>query len=134
MPVLPVKAFPEVRKVDTDTHFVKPKYRVAIFVIDNSAHDRPTPSGAEHRSRRRASLDLQENESVRDPDEREEDGGAVEIALDHRTAAQRAAAAADAKGAREPRIFARVEQDEEDHDDGDDYLDDAEERVHGREV
>jgi hypothetical protein len=84
--------------------------------------------------RDRSVLDLQENESVRDPDQGEEDGGAVEIALDHRAAANRATAAADAEGAREPRIFARVEQDEEDHDDGDDYLDDAEKRVHGQEV
>ena len=58
----------------------------------------------------------------------------VEVALDHRAAAERAAATADAEGAGEARVFSRVQQDQEDQDDGEKYLEDAEERVHGQEV
>ena len=78
-----------------------------------------------------ASADLQQQEGVEDEEDREEDRRAIQVALDHRAAAEGAAAAADAKGAREPRVFARMQEHQEDEDDGDDHLQDAEERVHG---
>ena len=66
-----------------------------------------------------------------DEEDREEDRRAVEVALDHRAAAEGAAAAADPEGAREPGVFPRVQEDEEDQDAGDDHLEDCEKRVHG---
>ena len=76
------------------------------------------------------SLDLEQQERVQHEDDGEEDGRAVEVALDHRAAADRAAATADAEGAGEAGVFARVEQDQEDQHDGDDHLDKSEEREH----
>src|SRR5215475_11359067 len=75
-------------------------------------------------------LDLQQDDRVDDEQDREEDGGAVKIALDHRAAAEGAAPAADAEGAGEAGVFPGVQQDQEDQDPADDHLKDSEQRVH----
>jgi hypothetical protein len=67
--------------------------------------------------------DLEQDDRVHDEHDREEDRPAIEVALDHRPAAERAGAAADAEGAGEPRILAGVHQHEQDQHDGDDDLD-----------
>ena len=82
---------------------------------------------------RAALLDLEDDDRVHDEEHGEEDGGAVEVALDHRAAADRAATAADAEGTGKARVFARVQEHQEDEDDRDDHLKDAENRVHGAE-
>src|SRR5690349_11621524 len=70
--------------------------------------------------------DLQQDEGVDHEEDREEDRRAVEVALDHRAAAEGAAPAADAEGAGEAGVFARVQQDQEDQHDGDDHLEESE--------
>src|SRR4051794_10046218 len=67
--------------------------------------------------RDRSVLDLQQKEGVEREDDGEEDRRAVQVALDHRAAADRAATAADPEGAGEAGVFARVEQDQEDQHD-----------------
>src|SRR5215204_4546152 len=81
-----------------------------------------------------SALDLEQQERVQDEEDREEDGRSIEVLLDHRAAAEAAAAgAADAEGTGETRVFPGVQQHEEDHDDRDDDLDGGEEREHERE-
>src|SRR5665811_2382381 len=90
-----------------------------------------TPNCAERPSR---SLKLEQHQGVDGEEDREEDRRAVEVALDHRAAAEGAAPAADAEGAGETGVFARVQEHEEDHQHGDDHLQEREEGVHGRAV
>ena len=54
----------------------------------------------------------------------------VEVALDHRAAAERPLAAADPECAREAGILARVHQHKEDQHDRDEYLEEREDRFH----
>ena len=61
--------------------------------------------------------------------QREDDRPAVQVALDERAAAERAGAGADAEGARQARVLARVEQDRADQDDREDDLEAAEDRL-----
>ena len=61
-------------------------------------------------------LNLQQDDVVEHEEDREEDRGAIEVALDHRAAPEGAAPAADAEGTGEAGIFARVKKDEEDED------------------
>jgi MFS family permease len=76
-------------------------------------------------------LDLQQQNRVDDERDREPDRPAVQVALDEGAAAERAGArTADAERAREPRILARVQQHEEDQDDGDEDLKYRENGVH----
>ena len=78
-------------------------------------------------------LDLQQDDRVREQRDAERDGPAVQVALDQRAAPERARArAADAERAREPGVLPRVKQHEEDQDHGDEYLQEGQERVHGR--
>jgi len=70
-------------------------------------------------------LDLEQDDRVDDEEDREEDRRPVEVALDHRAAAEGAAPATDAESAGEPRVFAGVQQDQKDQDDRDDHLEDA---------
>ena len=78
-------------------------------------------------------LDLQQDDRVHEQRDAERDRPAVQVALDERAAAERArAGAADAERTREPGVLARVQQHEEDQDDGDEHLQDGQERVHGR--
>jgi hypothetical protein len=76
--------------------------------------------------------ELQQHEDVDHEEDREEDRPAVQVALDERAAAERAAAAADAEGAGEAGVLARVQQHEQhdDHRQGD--LDEEKDRLHGR--
>jgi hypothetical protein len=68
-------------------------------------------------------LNLQKDDGVDDERDSERDGPAVEVALDERAAAKRARArAADSERAREARVLAGVQQDEEDQDDRDQDL------------
>jgi hypothetical protein len=75
---------------------------------------------------------LEEHDRVHEEQDREEDGPAVEVPLDHRAPAQWPGAAADAEGAGEPGILPGVHQHEEDQHDGDDDLQDREDRFHPR--
>jgi predicted MFS family arabinose efflux permease len=78
-------------------------------------------------------LDLQQDDRVDEQRDAEGDRPAVQVALDQRAAAERAGArAADAEGARQPGILARVQEHQEDEDDGDEHLQDRQKRVHGR--
>src|SRR5665811_2555342 len=86
-----------------------------------------TPNCAERPSR---SLKLEQHQGVDGEEDREEDRRAVEVALDHRAAAEGTAPAADAEGAGEAGVFARVQEDQEDHDDGDQDLHECEGGVH----
>ena len=100
----------------------------AVEILDsaNGANGQRQPQG----STRSRLLDLQQYDGVEDEQDREEDRRPVEVALDHRAAAEGAAAAADAEGAGEAGVFAGVQQDQEDQHAGDDHLDEAQERVH----
>jgi hypothetical protein len=60
---------------------------------------------------RRAS-ELEQRDRVGEEEHREDDRPAVEVALDHRAAAERSRAAADAERAREARVLAGVHQHE----------------------
>jgi predicted MFS family arabinose efflux permease len=83
--------------------------------------------------RARGPSDLQEDDRVHRERDREGDRPAVEIALHERAAAEGPRArAADAERAGEPAVLARVQQHQEDQDEGDDDLDDRQEGVHGR--
>jgi hypothetical protein len=66
--------------------------------------------------------DLEQRDRVREEHAREDDRPAVEIALDHRAAAERPGAAADAERAGEARILAGVHEHEQDQHDGNDDL------------
>jgi predicted MFS family arabinose efflux permease len=78
-----------------------------------------------------ASLDLQQDDDVDDERHREPDRPAVQVSLDERASAERAAAgAADPERSRKTRVLARMEQDQEDQDDRQEDLDNAEERIH----
>ena len=61
------------------------------------------------------------------------DGPAVEVALHERPAAERPRARADAEGAGETGVLARMQEHEHDQDDREDHLESAEDRLHGRE-
>src|SRR5665811_325947 len=87
-----------------------------------------TPNCAERPSR---SLKLEQHQGVDGEEDREEDRRAVEVALDHRAAAEGAAPAADAEGAGETGVFARVQEDQEDQDPCDQNLDYGQKGVHG---
>ena len=86
--------------------------------------------GRDPRPRAGEDLDLQQDDRVDGEEDGEEDRRPIEVALDHRAAAEGAAAAADAEGAGEAGVFAGVEQDQEDQDPGDDHLQNREEGVH----
>ncbi len=82
---------------------------------------------------RRGRSDLQQDDRVDRERDREGDRPAVQVALHEGAPTERArAGAADAEGAGEPAVLARVQQHEEDQDEADDDLDHREERVHGR--
>ncbi len=66
--------------------------------------------------------DLQQQERVGEQQDREANGPAVEVALDHGPATERAGAAADAKGAREARVLAGVHEHQQDEHHSDDNL------------
>ncbi len=68
---------------------------------------------------------LEQHDRVDQEQHAEEDRPAVEVLLDHRAAAERALAAADAEGPGQARILAGVHQHEEDHDDCDRDLEDG---------
>ena len=74
--------------------------------------------------------ELEQDDRVQEEQDCEEDGPAVQIALDHRAPAERTRAAAHAKGAGKAGILAGVHQDEkyDDHREGD--LDDRIDRFH----
>ena len=77
--------------------------------------------------------DLQQDDGVQEQRDAERDRPAVQVALDQRAAAERARTrAADAEGAREPGVLARVQKHQEHQHDGDEDLQDGEKRVHGR--
>jgi MFS family permease len=68
-------------------------------------------------------LDLQQHDRVHDQRDREHHRPPVQVPLHERAAAERPGAGApDAERAREPRVLARVQQHQEDEDDGDDDL------------
>ena len=71
----------------------------AVEILDRERR-RQRPVGAAP-----APLDLQQDDRVDDEEDGEEDRRPVEVALDHRAAAEGAAAAADAEGAGEARVF-----------------------------
>ena len=77
--------------------------------------------------------DLQEDDRVHGERDREADRPAVQVALDEGAPAERPrTGAADAERAREPGVLARVQQHQEDQDEGDEDLDHRKEGVHGR--
>ncbi len=77
--------------------------------------------------------DLQEDDRVHPERDREADRPAVQVALDEGAPAERPrTGAADAERAREPGVLARVQQHQEDQDEGDEDLDHRKEGVHGR--
>ena len=68
--------------------------------------EEPPNSATEGSSLRPEKLDLQQQERVKHEDDREEHSRAIQILLDHRAAADTAAAgAADAEGTGEARVF-----------------------------
>ena len=68
-------------------------------------------------------LDLQQHDRVHDQRDREHHRPPVQVPLHERAAAERPGAGApDAERAREPRVLARVQQHQEDEDDGDEDL------------
>lgn len=77
---------------------------------------------------------LEQQDRVQGEQDRETDRPTVEVALDHRAATERPLPAADAECARKARILTRVHQDEEDEADGDENLDNREDRFHGSSV
>jgi MFS family permease len=90
-------------------------------------------AGAKHETlgRGEAALNLQQQDGVDEQRHAEADRPAVQVALDQRATAERArAGATDAERAREAAVLARVQEHEEDEDDGDEYLQHGEERVH----
>lgn len=62
--------------------------------------------------------DLQQHDRVGEQQQREHDGPAVEVALDHGAAAERTGAAADAEGPGKPRVLAGVHEHEQHEHDG----------------
>jgi hypothetical protein len=91
------------------------------------------PAGEGHSLGVGAALDLQEQDRVGEQRDAERDRPPIQVALDERAAAEwPRAGAADPERAREPGVLPRVQQHEEDEDDGDEHLQDREERVHGR--
>jgi hypothetical protein len=73
---------------------------------------------------------LQQEDRVQNEQDPEYDGPAIEVALHHRSAAQRACAAADAEGSRQTGVFTRVHEHQEDQHNGDDDLHNREDRFH----
>lgn len=76
------------------------------------------------------SADLEQGDRVAEQQDREHDRPAVEVALDHRTAAQRPSPGADPKGAGEAGVLAGVHQHQEHQDDRDQHLQDPKEGEH----
>ena len=77
--------------------------------------------------------DLQEDDRVHPERDREADRPAVQVALHEGAPTERPRSGpADAERAREPAVLARVQQHEEDQDEGDEDLDHRKEGVHGR--
>jgi hypothetical protein len=76
----------------------------------------------EARGGAREGSDLEQRDRVPEEHAREEDRPAVEVALDHRAAAERPGAAADAEGTGETRILAGVHEHEQHQHDGNDDL------------
>ncbi len=102
-------------------------------VVVAAARERPrrrTASAAAASAAVRRS-DLEQDDRVDDEEHGKEDRPAVEVALDERAAAERAAASADPERAREAGVLARVQKHEEDHDDRDQDLNDSENCLHG---
>ena len=66
--------------------------------------------------------DVQQRDGVAEEEHREDDRPAVEVALDHRAAAEGSGAATDAEGAGEARVLAGVHQHEQHHDHRDEDL------------
>jgi hypothetical protein len=64
-------------------------------------------------------LDLEQRDRVREQQAGEEDRPAIEVALDHRAAAERPGSAAHAESAGEARILAGVHEHQQDQHDGD---------------
>lgn len=62
------------------------------------------------------SADFDERDDRQNPDDRQADGPAVEVALNERAATERAFTGTDAEGARKTGILTGVHQDQEDHD------------------
>ena len=81
---------------------------------------------------RRPLLELQQRDRVRHEEDREDDGPAVQVALDERAAASGPPAGADAEGAGQPGVLPRVQEHQEDQDDGDEDLEDGEDRCTSR--
>ena len=78
-------------------------------------------------------LNLQQDDRVHEQRDAERDRPAVQVALDERAAPEGPRpGAADAERAREPGVFSRMQQHQEDQDHGDEDLQDGQERVHGR--
>jgi hypothetical protein len=78
----------------------------------------------------RASGEVEQRDRVREEEDGEEDRPAVQVALDHRAAAERPDARADAEGAGEAGVLAGVHEHEQDEHHRDQHLEGREDRVH----
>jgi MFS family permease len=84
-----------------------------------------------HVRRRLSTLQLRQDHDVGDENERESDRPAIEVALDERSATKGSAPrTADPESARQSRVLAGMQQDQEDQHDGEEDLDDLENHLH----